>query len=454
MEKKKLRIYFWIIFISLSFLVIIISILIPKEQTYELRWATLKEAEKHPFTKLLKEYVQIDTSQPVGNTLSSAVFLAMLLEKEGINTEIIESSPQKASLFARIGPKKGAPIILHHHMDTAEVIDKDAWKYDPWEGTIHLGYLYGIGSLDIKSTGLCFLYAFIKAHKEKWDLKRPIIYYASCAEEADFEGGSKWMLEKHPEFFPKDSLFLTEGGMVETITNQVRWVGIEIGQKGFVKFDMNINKEKKERLDIELKKIFKNEPILNPYVKEFFKNISAFKVDFFKSCLEDIESCIKGKKKEEILIPNPLKSLLFSEGYWIEKKDGSSAFIISTIWGEDQENYIKKAEEIFKKFKISYNLKKLPQPSFTSPQSSEFEKIKNVYYDYFNVPVFPYIQASSITEATLFREKDILAYGICPVRYTIYDSLNMNLYDECVYLPYYLDGLEISEKILKELSTM
>ena len=454
MEKKRIRIYFWVIFIFLSSSTVIISILIPKEQTYELRWATLKEAEKHPYTKLLKEYVQIDTSQPVGNTLSSAVFLAMLLEKEGINTEIIESSPQKASLFAKIGPKEGSPIILQHHMDTAEVIDKDGWKYDPWGGTIHLGYLYGIGSLDMKSTGLCFLYAFIKAHKEKWNLKRPVIYYASCGEEAEFEGGTKWMLEKHPEFFPKGSLFLTEGGLVEMITNQTRWVGIEIGQKGFCKFETKIKKEDREKIDIELQKIFKNKAILNPYIIDFMKNISAFRVDFFKSCLEDIENCIKGKKKDEILIPNPLKSLLFSEGYWIEKKDGSSAFIISTIWGEDQENYIKKAEEVFKKFKISYNLTKLPPPSFTSHQSSEFEKIKNVYYDYFNVPVFPYLQASSITESCLFREKGFKAYGICPVRYTIYDSLNINLYDECVYLPYYLEGLEISEKILKELSTM
>jgi len=454
MEKKKFRKYFWTIFGLISFIIILVSLLLPKEQTYELRWEKLKEAENHPYTKLLKEYVQIDTSQPKGNTLSSAIFLAMLLEKEGIKTEIYESAPQKASLIAKIGPEKGNPIILHHHMDTAEVIDEEKWKYDPWDGTIHLGYLYGIGSLDIKSMGLCFLYAFIKAHKENWNLKRPIIYYASCAEEADFEDGSKWMLKNHPEYFPPGSLFLTEGGIVEMITENVRWVGIEIGQKGYAWINSNINDEEKEKLNIELQKIFKNEAKFNPYVKDYIKNISKFRVDFFKSCLEDIENCIKGKKKEEIMIPLYIKNLMYSEGYWRKRKDGTWDFIISTIWGESQSDYLKKAEEIFKKYKINYKLTKMPEASFSNPDALEFNIIKGVFSKFFNVPVFYSIPSASLTESCLFREKGILCYGICPVRYTIFDALNMNLYDECVYLPYYLDGLEISEKILKALTSM
>lgn len=452
MEKKKLRIYFWTIFLSISTLLVLISLLLPKEQTYEVRWAKLKEAENHPWTQLLKEYVQIDTSQPEGNTLSSAVFLAMLLEKEGIHTEIFESMPQKANLIAKIGPNSGPPVILHHHMDTAEVIDRSGWKYDPWDGVIHLGYLYGIGALDMKSMGLCNLYAFIKAHKEKWDLKRPVIYYASCAEEADFEAGTRWMLQNHPEYFPQDSLFITEGGIVEMITNQARWAGIEIGQKGYARFELKVNKEEKEKIDEELKNVFPDKAKLNPYLTDFIKKLSKFRQDFFKICLEDIENCVKDKKKEEILIPNYLKSLLFTEGYWIPKKNDEYIYYIATIWGEKLEDYVKKIEEIFKKYKISYKLSVMPEASISSPDTEEFNKIKEVYENYFKIPVFHYMQATSMSEAALFREKGILSYGICPVRFTIYDSLNINLYDENVYLPYYLDGLEITEKILKNIA--
>lgn len=454
MEKKRLRKYFWSIFGSLSFLVILLSFLLPKEQTYELKWKKIKEAESHPYSKLLKEYIRINTAQPLGNTRSSAIFLALLLEKEGIKWEIFESKEEKANLIAKIGPDKGTPIILHHHMDTAEVIDREKWKYDPWEGTIHLGQLYGIGAIDIKSMGLCFLYAFIKAHKENWNLKRPVVYYASCAEEATFEEGSKWMLENHPEYFPPNSTFLTEGGIVEMITNQVRWVGIEIGQKGYAWFNLKISEEEKEKLKEELKELFKDEPVLHPFVKTYIKNLANHRVDFFKSCLEDIENCIRGKKRKEIYIPNYLKNLMYSEGYWNRKKDGTWDFVISIRWGESLDDYVKRTEEIFKKYKLNYKLTKLPEANFSDPDTKEFEEIKNVFYNFFNVPVFYYIPPVSITEACLFREKGILAYGICPVRYTIFDSFNMNLYDERVYLPYYLDGLEISEKILKALATM
>ncbi|MEJ5167056.1 MAG: hypothetical protein WHV67_08535, partial [Thermoanaerobaculia bacterium] len=89
----------------------------------------------------------------------------------------------------------------------------------------------------------------------------------------------------------------------------------------------------------------------------------------------------------------------------------------------------------------------------TDTKIAEFKKIKEVYESYFKIPAFHYMQATSMSEAALFREKGILSYGICPVRFTIYDSLNINLYDENVYLPYYLDGLEITEKILKNLAS-
>ncbi len=331
MEKKKLRFYFWSIFLSSSLLFLIIVFSLPREQKYIKRWDLIKEAEAHPYTQLLKEYVQIDTSQPEGNTLSSAVFLAMLLEKEGIRTEIYESAPQKANLIAKIGGGKKPPIILHHHMDTEEVINEEGWKYDPWDGVIHNGFLYGIGSLDMKSMGLCFLYAFIKAHQEKWNLERPIIYYASCAEELDFKAGSLWMLENYPEYFPEGSLFLTEGGIVEMITDSVRFAGIEIGQKGFAWFGLNITKEQKDLLEKETEKIFKDKPILNPHVVKFFKDISEYRVAFFKDCLKDIENCIKGLKKEEIQLPQYLKSLLYSEGTWIEKRRNSTSPIFKII---------------------------------------------------------------------------------------------------------------------------
>ncbi len=118
------------------------------------------------------------------NTRLNTLFLQMLLYQEGIDAEIFESVPGKANLMAVLPGGSGLepPLILHHHMDTAPVPREDLWKYDPWGGTIDKGFLYGIGAIDMKSYGICFLEAFIRAHRERWPLRRPILYLATCAE--------------------------------------------------------------------------------------------------------------------------------------------------------------------------------------------------------------------------------------------------------------------------------
>jgi len=62
------------------------------------------------------------------------------------------------------------------------------------------------------------------------------------------------------------------------------------------------------------------------------------------------------------------------------------------------------------------------------------------------------MQSSALTEACLFRERGLLCYGVVPVRYTIYDSLNINLFDECVYLPYILEGYSLAESWVRALA--
>lgn len=452
MEKSRKRIVFWSFFLIFSFGILIILLTIGKEQKFVKRIEEIKKAEKHPYVQLLKEYVQIDTSEPKGNTFSSAVFLAMILKEAGIDAEIFESVEGKANLIAKIGNGKKPPVILHHHMDTAEVLYEDEWSFDPWGGTIHNGFMYGIGVLDVKSMGLCFLHSFIRAYKEKWDLKRPVIYYASCAEESNMEEGSKWMLKNHPEFFPEGALFLSEGGLIEMVTDVVRNVQIEIGQKGFGWFDMKISEELKNKLEREIIKVLPDTPNPNPYVLKFLKDISKFKVDYFKDNLADIENYIKGKKKDEMLIPYSLRALLFTDGWWIKKDSENYRFIISTVWGEKLDFYIEKISEILKKNKVDFKITKIADANVTSPESEEYEKIKKIYEEFFNVPVLWSFPSVVLTESSLFRQKGLNAYGICLVRYTIFESYKMNIADERVYLPYFIEGIEISDKILKEIA--
>src|SRR5262249_33641916 len=59
-------------------------------------------AQSDEATRLLQEYVRIDTSNPPGDTRRAADWLAALFEREGIRVTRYESAPGKAILYARL----------------------------------------------------------------------------------------------------------------------------------------------------------------------------------------------------------------------------------------------------------------------------------------------------------------------------------------------------------------
>ena len=90
-------------------------------------------------TRLLQEYVRIDTSNPPGDTRKAADFLAGIFEREGIPVTRYESAPGKAIVYARlkatVSPPAGKAIVLLHHMDVVPA-DRSQWKVDPFGATI------------------------------------------------------------------------------------------------------------------------------------------------------------------------------------------------------------------------------------------------------------------------------------------------------------------------------
>ena len=94
--------------------------------------------------ELLRRYLMIDTTNPPGNELAGATFLAGVLAGEGIPSETVESAPGRANLVARLRGDGSLPgIVLHHHIDVVYA-DRRYWTVDPFGGVIAAGYLYGV----------------------------------------------------------------------------------------------------------------------------------------------------------------------------------------------------------------------------------------------------------------------------------------------------------------------
>jgi acetylornithine deacetylase/succinyl-diaminopimelate desuccinylase-like protein len=162
------------------------------------RW-TLAQSQDEA-TRLLSEYVRIDTSNPPGDTRKAADFLAAILDREGIPVTRYESAPGKAIIYARlkatVSPAAGKAVLLMHHMDVVPA-DRTQWKTDPFEPTIRGNELWARGAMDMKGQGVAQLLAFLRLEREHIPLTRDVILLASPDEEAGGALGARWMIANH-----------------------------------------------------------------------------------------------------------------------------------------------------------------------------------------------------------------------------------------------------------------
>src|SRR5438445_652663 len=96
---------------------------------------------------LLRAYLTIDTTNPPGNEIAGARFLADVLARAGIESRTVESAPGRANLVARVrGDGSLGAVVLHHHIDVVYA-DRRFWTVDPFGGEVRDGFLYGRGAV-------------------------------------------------------------------------------------------------------------------------------------------------------------------------------------------------------------------------------------------------------------------------------------------------------------------
>ncbi|MBK7725764.1 MAG: M20/M25/M40 family metallo-hydrolase [Dehalococcoidia bacterium] len=156
-------------------------------------------------------YLQIDTSNPPGNEKPAARFLGALCEAEGIETEYIETAPNREVLVARLrGDGSKRPLMLCNHTDVVPV-EAQYWDMPAFEGIVQDGKVYGRGAVDMKGCGVMQLIAFLLLKRQGVKLKRDIVFCAVPDEEAGSDWGMVWLCEHRPDVVDVE-FELSEGG--------------------------------------------------------------------------------------------------------------------------------------------------------------------------------------------------------------------------------------------------
>ena len=184
-------------------------------------------------TDLLCRYIAIDTSNPPGNEEAAALFLADILRREGLESQLYRAAPSRANLSARLpGDGSKRPLILLNHTDVVPA-EPPFWQEPPFAGTIRDGVIWGRGALDMKGLAVMELMTFLLLKRHGIALKRDVVFLALADEEAGGDVGIEWMDRHHPEVMDAEYV-LNEGGYGFTELLGVRRpiFNCSIGEKG------------------------------------------------------------------------------------------------------------------------------------------------------------------------------------------------------------------------------
>lgn len=116
------------------------------------------------YIKILSDIVKINTEN--GNEKELALYLKKLLEDNGISSELIEFSDDRASLVAEISNGDGPVLALAGHMDVVSAGDENEWKYPPFDAHIEDNVMWGRGTSDMKAGLAALVIAFIEMKKK------------------------------------------------------------------------------------------------------------------------------------------------------------------------------------------------------------------------------------------------------------------------------------------------
>ncbi|MGE5718621.1 MAG: M20/M25/M40 family metallo-hydrolase [Nocardioidaceae bacterium] len=161
----------------------------------------------------------------------AAEHVAALLSEVGIEPEIHESEPGRASVLARWGGTTGAPLLLHGHLDVVPA-DADDWRVHPFSGEIQDGYVWGRGAVDMKDFDAMLL-SVVRARQRAGAVpERPMVLCFTADEEAGGHKGAEYLVKEHSDLLADCTEAIGEvGGWSATIRGRRVYL-IEAAEKG------------------------------------------------------------------------------------------------------------------------------------------------------------------------------------------------------------------------------
>jgi acetylornithine deacetylase/succinyl-diaminopimelate desuccinylase-like protein len=188
--------------------------------------------------ELLQSLLRLDTTNPPGNEAPAAELLRDTLAGAGFECELLEATPGRPNLIARLaGETEGPTLCLLGHSDVVPA-DPSEWTHPPFAGALDDGMIWGRGAQDMKDQVAAEVAAAAHLGRQGWRPKRgELLIVITADEEAGATYGAKWLCEQHPDKVRAD-LVINEGGGGWFEVEGRRLYTLCVGEKGVFRFNL------------------------------------------------------------------------------------------------------------------------------------------------------------------------------------------------------------------------
>jgi acetylornithine deacetylase/succinyl-diaminopimelate desuccinylase-like protein len=191
-------------------------------------------------TELLQALIRIDTVNPPGNETRAAEALRAFLARNGVESELLCKTLDRANLVARLPGGDGPSLLLMAHTDTV-LADPEEWERDPWSGDLVDGEVWGRGALDMKGHAAAATVAFASLAREGVRPSGDVVLALTSDEEVGAEPiGMSWLVANHAEAVRTDFAVNEGGGERYELGDRVLYL-CAVGEKATAPFHLRLH---------------------------------------------------------------------------------------------------------------------------------------------------------------------------------------------------------------------
>ncbi len=430
-------------------------------------------------TEWLAGLIRMDTTNPPGNELAAARYLAGILQREGIRTEVFESAPGRGIVIARL--QAGAiadparALLLLGHTDVVGV-EPERWSADPFGAEIRNGYLWGRGALDDKAMVVANLAVMVALKRAGVPLARDVIFLAEGDEEAGGEHGINFAISQHWEKIAA-AYAINEGGRVMVKDGRVHYVGVQTSEKVPVNVEViasgtagHGSVPRKDnaivRLARALSKISEYEPPVKllAVTRRYFERLAEIEDGDIGRWMRALEQPGRAElAATRIAEANPVWSAMMRNTISVTVVSGGfrsnvipaearATLNIRMLPGESVHALVAELRKLVDDSDVRFEVgvptrHPAPPAALDSPLFATIERVSKEFFP--GAEVLPLLSTGA-TDSAQLRVRNVQAYGLLPFPLTEEDLARMHGDNERIPLEAFRTGIRYLHRVVSE----